>query len=50
MLTSCPTNKKMLIFFEIRIERPQQFGYDDDDEGTGVLAVADCFKNWNGFS
>ena len=36
--------KKMLVSFEVRIERPQQFGYDDDEERTGVLAVADRFK------
>jgi len=36
--------QKMRISFEIRIERPQQFGYDDDEVGTGVLAIADRFK------
>lgn len=34
---------KMLVSFEVRIERPQQFRCDGDD-GTGVLAIAGGFK------
>lgn len=34
----------MLVSFEVRIERPQPFGCDDDKEGTCVLAIADGFK------
>ena len=41
--------KKMLVSFEIRIEGPHQFGYDDDEEGTGVLGIADNLKKRNGF-
>lgn len=39
----------MLVSFEVRIEGPHQFGYDDDEEGTGVLGIADNLKNRNGF-